>query len=482
MAEDLLAKLRNALQRDGDFPASAKTVNELRMLTSSPKTPASQITEVILREPSLGTRVLHLVNSSYYRRAKPIMTVSQAVIQIGMKPLAELCAGLVLLQKFVPAARRSGAFANCLRQTIMTSLLASSFTSKIDSKQDSSHRETGYLAGSFAELGTLLLAYYFPQVYESAVKRAKAKDQSIAKSLTEITGITPNQLSIEVIDALNLPPTYREVLKNAEHLEHVPINAGQNDASGTTTLAQSLYAAKQISQAVSTKADKAELDRTVAEVQNKLGLPSTVIGEIVGQMPVLLKDHCASIDVSLPPLPDYVGSYADEESLDPTQGVGAQPEDTFNRHLEEIREAVENREPTASIITTVMETLAWSLGFSRVLLMLARDGRNKLMGRMLLGHMEDFNPSAFERPLGSAAAPDAPDAQCVAQARPIFTGDPLFKDGWPLVAVPVGYGERTIGVIYADRVDSDAGELSSREQAAVGVLAELLDRSISMNS
>ena len=101
-AEQFVEKLRNALRRDGDFPASAKIVSELRMLTSDPRTTANQITEVILREPSLGTRVLHLVNSSFYRRAKPIMTVSQAVVQIGMKPLADLCAGLVLLQKFVP--------------------------------------------------------------------------------------------------------------------------------------------------------------------------------------------------------------------------------------------------------------------------------------------------------------------------------------------------------------------------------------------
>jgi HD-like signal output (HDOD) protein len=53
--EKLLKRLRNALQRDGDFPASAKVVSELKRLTSDPKTTANQITEVILKEPSLGT-------------------------------------------------------------------------------------------------------------------------------------------------------------------------------------------------------------------------------------------------------------------------------------------------------------------------------------------------------------------------------------------------------------------------------------------
>ena len=119
-ALDLLDKMRKALQKDGDFPASARVVNELRTLISNSQTTATQITEVILKEPSLGTRVLHLVNSSFYRRAKPIMTVSQAVIQVGMRPLAELCSGLVLLQKFIPVAGRGGAFAECLQRSIVT--------------------------------------------------------------------------------------------------------------------------------------------------------------------------------------------------------------------------------------------------------------------------------------------------------------------------------------------------------------------------
>ena len=128
--DELIQRLRSALAKDGDFPASAKVVSELRQLTNDPKTTASQITEVILREPSLGTRVLHLVNSSFYRRAKAIMTVSQAVVQIGMRPLAEMCAGLVLLQKFVPTARQGGSFANCLRKTVLTSLLTSSISTQ----------------------------------------------------------------------------------------------------------------------------------------------------------------------------------------------------------------------------------------------------------------------------------------------------------------------------------------------------------------
>jgi hypothetical protein len=130
-----------------------------------------------------------------------------------------------------------------------------------------------------------------------------------------------------------------------------------------------------------------------------------------------------------------------------------------------------------------METFAWSLEFDRVLLMLVAPGKKRLMGRMLLGRIEGFDPTKFFRPLGAEADGFAPDANAYRDARPVFTGDPIFKDGWPMATIPVGFGARAIGVIYADKLETNAKpELTSREQAAIGVLAELLDRSISMHA
>ncbi|MCB0321011.1 MAG: hypothetical protein KDD60_08800, partial [Bdellovibrionales bacterium] len=148
----------------------------------------------------------------------------------------------------------------------------------------------------------------------------------------------------------------------------------------------------------------------------------------------------------------------------------------------EIRAAVENHEPTASVITTVMETFAWSLGFDRVLLLLFTPGKKQLVGRMLLGNVPDFNPKSFTRKVGQEASAYAPDALAIKESRPVYRGDPLFEDGWPFATIPVGFDKRAIGVIYADRSSESNEDLSSREQAAVSVLAELLDRSISLNS
>lgn len=497
--EDLVAKLRSALARDGDFPASAKVVSELRQLCNDPKTTANQITEIILREPSLGTRVLHLVNSSFYRRAKPIMTVSQAVIQIGMRPLAEMCAGLVLLQKFVPTARQGGVFANCLRKTVLTSLLSSSVSSATygTSPQGSGaafasrsgkNDEFGYLAGSFAELGTLLLAFYFPQLYDAAVKRADTKRVSVAQGIKDLTGLSPLQLSLEVIDALNLPAFYKDVLTSADEVAqgaHLTANKSAPPPS-VSNVALAVSAASGISQALVSGKSRQELDVVLARVRETTGIDTKVLGKVVSELPTVFKDHCISLDLQLPALPEYVASLADAAppSEASTQSVPSSGEEqVFNQYVAEIRQAVESREPTSSVITSVMETFVFGLGFSRAVLMLMTPNKTKLVGRLALGSTEGIDPKSISRPLGADAGVSAPDARAVRESRAVFLGDAILDGGWPLAAIPIGFGTRCVGVIYADRIAAGASpELSAREQAAVGMLAELLDRSIALHA
>jgi len=201
-ASPIIKKLEAALHEDGDFPVRTRVVTELRSLAANPNTSIDQITEIILHEPSLGTRILHLVNSSFYQRRAPIMTVSQAVVQIGMRGLTELCAGLVLMQRFIPSAQRGGIFADNLKKCILTSLLASALVGRLGSEEEA---ERGYLAGTFFSMGPLLLAYYFPQVYASASQRAEARRQSLTQSITETIGLSPVDLSIGIVKALAIP-------------------------------------------------------------------------------------------------------------------------------------------------------------------------------------------------------------------------------------------------------------------------------------
>ncbi len=491
--EEFLEKLKGALSRNGDFPASARVVTELRMLTSDPSTTAAKIAEVILREPSLGVRVLHLVNSSYYQRAKAISTITQAIVQVGMKPLAEMCAGLVLLQRFVPAARQNSAFAACLRKSIMTSLLASSLASQQLSTASKTlatrNSESGHLAGTMAEIGVLLMAFYFPQVYESAVKRSEQKKQDLTSSIKQIVGFSPAKLSSEVIGTLNLPQYYADVVNKAEVLLDSPspsMAAKQNDLG---EIAKCLGAAMSISDAITSVTNPNELVAHIRKIQVLTGLNSEFLMNSLRNLNTGVVEHCASLELNLPPLPEVLQTISLDSGHVSTPGAAAiasnsakvelgRKQEDFDNYIDDIETAINRGEPTANILTSVMEACAYCLGFDRVLLLLANKTRTSLVGRMMLGSIPGVDPAKLVRALGDAVPANAPDNTAFMEGRVVFSGEPIFPDGVMLAVVPVGYGKRAVGVVYADRCSKPPVPLAPQEQAALVLLADLLDRSL----
>lgn len=474
--DKFLEKLRRALAADGDFPASAKIVTELKRITSDPNASASQIAEIILREPSLGARVLHVVNSSFYRRSKPIMTISQAVTQLGMKPLAELCSGMVLLQKFGTVARRGHAFTKCLSRLVTSSLLTGVLAQRVAGKS-SAKDDYGYLVGSLSEMGPLLLAYYFPDIYDNAAKRSAERKISLDQAIQELVGLTPMQLSVEVVNSLQLPEFYKAILVTASGGKP-PVLMLPSQQQVLPVAAKVIETSALVSECLAEGAPKEKLDAIMASASKALGMAPADFGEIMAELAKGFSDHCSSVDIHLPALPEYLESYAPTGSA----GIGSAgaaggegQSDKLTAYLDELKQAVANREPTASVITTVMETLAWGLGFERVILLLPGVGKRTLVGRMGLGVKLKMDCRSIERPVQSAS--NVIIVKAFLSGKTLFTGQPLLDDGLPSLALPIGLGTKSIGVIYADRVNS-SGEVSQTEQSTVSLLAELLDKSI----
>lgn len=477
-SKELLEKLRYALQHDGDFPVSARIVNEIRTLASNPNTTIEKITDVILREPSLGTRVLHLVNSAYYQRPQPIMTITSAIMQLGMKALSDLCAGLVIMQRFIPAARRGEIFAENLKKSIIISLLTTALAS--DTEEEGG-KECGYLAGTFYNLGYLLLAYYFPQVYEAAYSRAKARGHDVTQSLTEILGVGPKELSLAIVDALDIPSFYTKLIVEVHTLP------SQRTSKGSTLrLVRALATSDKLASNIVRGTGEFELKLSTAELAESEGSGFSLaeLNSVICELPNQFSEHCKMLELSFLTLPDYLSAFcarkktAAPDKTPKTQSLNA----SFLNYTKEIRQQIAAKEPLSSIVTSVMESLAFGLKFTRVLLLLEDKGLGQLAGRMALGNKINFDPKKVFRYVEKEDIESNPDAAAFLVGCPQIFGDPIFPDGWPFAAIPIG-GSRNpaIGVIYADIVtnpDENEQPLDDSVQASLSVLADLLDEAL----
>jgi hypothetical protein len=397
----------------------------------------------------------------------------------------------------------------------MTSLISSSLTSSAMTTASKAltqrHTESGYLVGMMAEMGTLLMAFYYPQLYDSAVKRAQEKDQPIAVSIKQLFGLSPLQLSIEIIGSLGLPQYYTDCLRRTEELVSDIPNATAKAGDPLTVIGRCLGCAGAAADVINSNDDPDTIAKALSTARAKFGIPPEQLQGSMESLAVGLKTHCEAIQLTLPELTvDLTKLSLSNGAPDPASAAprmaaptatpaaprsatpqSATPQSTaveadpkidelgdFQHYVQDIKDALRNNEPTATIITTAMEACAYCLSFGRVVMLLANRERTSLIGRMALGPAPGFTPGKFSRNISDPAISNSPDYQAFLLGQPVMTGTPLFKDAHTVVAIPIGTGRRTVGVVYCERGGPAAQGLSHQEHSAVILLTSLLDKAV----
>lgn len=84
------------------MPAMAETVQKLKKLTTDDDSRVSQLTEQILKDPSLTSRVLQVVNSAIYKGyGGNIKTITRAIVMMGFNAVRDTTMSMQLLDKIL---------------------------------------------------------------------------------------------------------------------------------------------------------------------------------------------------------------------------------------------------------------------------------------------------------------------------------------------------------------------------------------------
>ena len=143
---------------------------------------------------------------------------------------------------------------------MLTCTLTSALAREIGDKED---EERGFLAGTFFSIGPLLLAYYFPQLYDSASKRAERMNTTLTKSVGETIGVEPVALSLGIIDALAIPEYYRELLTQTFSFYIEEENAEGFEIS---PLAKALGCARLLAEAIVDNTDETVMIQAISDI------------------------------------------------------------------------------------------------------------------------------------------------------------------------------------------------------------------------
>jgi HD-like signal output (HDOD) protein len=181
---------------------------QVEQMIKDPRFTAVDIGRVIAKDPALATRLLKLVNSSFYGFQARIDTISRAMTIVGVQDLQNLVLATSVVDAFGGISSDLVDISDFWLQSINCGVIA-----KLLAKESAVlHGERLFLAGLLHKIGSLVLYQELPELSGKVLKLSDYDGALIPVVEQEIIGFTFADVGSELIKAWQLPDSLYEAI------------------------------------------------------------------------------------------------------------------------------------------------------------------------------------------------------------------------------------------------------------------------------
>lgn len=182
------------------LPILPQVTSQVMTMTQDPNADLAELSDLIHQDQSLAGNVLRIANSAAYRPSEPIVSLRQAVMQLGLTTLSEIALAACLQS---PALSAPG-YEHLHRQFFAEAFVSAGFAKEI-ARCRRSNVEVAFLCGLLHRIGlTVALGAIAHAAAESAAKPDEAAALGLAREFER-------DFAVAVTGAWNLPPAVRIV-------------------------------------------------------------------------------------------------------------------------------------------------------------------------------------------------------------------------------------------------------------------------------
>ena len=215
-----------------------QSLMEIFRVINDPGTSASDLTEIIERDPPLCAKVIRLANSAYYGSRRYIDEIKQAIVWLGFNTVKELALSQKICELFHGADQTIGSYS---RGKLWKHSAAVALCGKMIYRREL--RDPGYVvytAGLLHDIGIIIEDQFIHESFVENVLEAEStqKDLYLVESANQ--GITHQQIGYAVAENWGFPAN----LTGSIGFHHTP----EQSMYGSSKLIQVLYVANYICQ------------------------------------------------------------------------------------------------------------------------------------------------------------------------------------------------------------------------------------------
>jgi putative nucleotidyltransferase with HDIG domain len=216
----LLRIIEDELQ---DLPPLPAVVVRVMQTINDPTTSAADLNRLISSDQAIASKVLRLVNSSYYGFPRRISTITHAVVILGFNTVRNLTTSLGVFNAFDSHGAQTALDRNQFWAHSIGTAVAAGVVAKRKAIPTKLAEEV-FVGGLLHDIGKLFLDQYFPDQYAIALKLAKAAKISIWDAEKTALGVGHALVGKRIAEKWNLPPSLTSMVT----LHHQPAFAKES--------------------------------------------------------------------------------------------------------------------------------------------------------------------------------------------------------------------------------------------------------------
>jgi putative nucleotidyltransferase with HDIG domain len=201
------------------LPPMSSTVLKILNLVKDPAVSIQDLAHEISKDPAITASIIKLSNSAYYRASKPIRTVQESLMTLGIKTVREivlLTASKAILNKELKGYQLEA------EALWIHSLVVAELSGKIaDHKKLGLQRDLVFTSGLLHDIGKVILAQFFPAKMIEIKNELKTSEAAFTDVEKKFFGYDHQEVGRKILDIWNFPDELKEVI--AYH--HDPENA-----------------------------------------------------------------------------------------------------------------------------------------------------------------------------------------------------------------------------------------------------------------
>ncbi len=215
------------------LPAQPQVFARLQVAMAKPNATARDVARVVANDTALTVKVLQIANSAFFRRARRISNIEQAVLYLGFQTVRNLVMCAEVFSRWPGRMRHAAVDLEDLQMHAQrTAAVAQAIT------EGTQHADDTVLAALLHDIGYWVLIQECPRELEQAIELALAAGVSLPQAEYEILGASHAEIGAYLLAIWGLP--YAVVEAVAHHHNPTRVKSDGLDPLAALAIASAL--------------------------------------------------------------------------------------------------------------------------------------------------------------------------------------------------------------------------------------------------